>query len=259
MCQQCTSIHPALEELVTKHTRTGIQDIVGRADRLLQVCNQMEDRYRDAGIAFHKTERAARHAWENDTGEWAHHYANLEKAFLLDRYEDIFAPLEDMTKRLTKLRTKAQHVPSAASASQLMVALRHELLPPMEALLTEFKTFKYFISRLKMDAHALRTFNRQFYQVNDLGIRCAWYDPVVDIINNKRTVRNRSGECTLFADWVYSLPEAQRALKVQAGLDGFNPSGSLFEDRLFAYSMDLLWRANEGLLPDGSQAIQGVQ
>jgi hypothetical protein len=54
----------------------------------------------------------------------------------------------------------------------------------------------------------------------------------------------------LFTDWVYSLPEAQRALEIQAELDGFNPSSSLFENRLFVYSMVLLWRANKGFLSD---------
>jgi hypothetical protein len=46
------------------------------------------------------------------------------------------------------------------------------------------------------------------------------------------------------------LPEAKRVLEVQAGLDGFNPSGSLFEDRLLSYSMDLIWNGNEGVVSE---------
>src|ERR1044072_4759714 len=118
-----------------------------------------------------------------------------------------------------------------------MVAFWHDLAPPTDALITEFETFKQYISKLQSDAYTLRLFNKKYFQVNDLGVHNAWYDPVVDMINNKRTVRSRVGEFTLFADWVHSLPEAQRALEVQAGHDGFNPSGTLFEDRLFAYSM----------------------
>jgi hypothetical protein len=233
---------------VAAKARTCIQDVVGGADRLLRMCSNLEDRYRDAGIAFHKTERAARLSYERNFRD---HYANLEKAFLHDSYEGIFTPLTEIAKHLTKLRTRAQHVPSAAKADKLMLALRHELLPVMDASIGEFETFEQYISKLEADAHALQVFNRQFYQVNELGDRSAWYDPVLDIVNNKRTVRSCFGECTLFTDWVYSLPEAQRALEIQAELDGFDPSSSLYEDRLFVYSMDLLLPANQGLIADG--------
>jgi hypothetical protein len=212
------------------------------------MCNNLEDRYRDAGIAFHKTERAARLSYEHNFRD---RYANLEKAFLHDSYEDIFAPLTEIAKRLTKLRTRAQHVPSAFKAGQLMLALRHELLPVMDASIGEFETFERYISKLEADAHVLQVLNRQFYQVNELGNHSAWYDTVLDIVNKNRTVRSSFGECMLFIDWVYSLPEAQRALEIQAELDGFDPSSSLFEDRLFAYSMDLLLPVNQGLIADG--------
>ena len=49
------------------------------------------------------------------------------------------------------------------------------------------------------------------------------------------------------------------ALEVQAGHDGYNPSGTLFEDRLFAYSMDLIWRMNERFIPDRHQPSRGPQ
>jgi len=258
MCRQCTTIDPGSEASVSITFRVRIRDILDRIDHLLRCCNNLEDRYREAGIAFHKTERACRLACERNT-EWAVLYANLEKTFLIDSYEDIFAPLNDMVTRLMKLRIKVQHVPSAATAGELMVAFWHDLAPPTDALIAEFETFKQYISKLQSDAYTLRLFNKKYFQVNDLGVHNVWYDPVVDMINNKRTVRSRVGEFTLFADWVHSLPEAQRALEVQAGHDGFNLSGTLFEDRLFAYSMDLIWRTNERFIPDRHQPSRGLQ
>jgi hypothetical protein len=234
-----------LAEEVAKMARKNIQNMVERADTLLHMCNNFEDCYRDAGIAFHKTERAARHAMEHNTSQWGNRYATLEKAFLLDSYEDMFVPLKDRVRCLTELRTKAQHIPSAATAEQLMFVLRHEILPAMDGLITDCEAYNQWTQKLKEDANLLQMFNEQLYQVNGMGGRCAWHDPVLDLVNSKRTVRSRTGECTLFSDWVYSLPEAQRALEVQAGLDGFSPCGSLFEDRLFTYSMDLIWSTNE--------------
>ncbi|CAN9481955.1 unnamed protein product [Alternaria alternata] len=124
----------------------------------LDKLTKFERRFRIAGVAYHKIP-----------------------------YEDIFAPLKDMVTRLIELRIKVQHVPSAATAGELMVAFWHDLAPPTDALITEFETFKQYISKLQSDAYTLRLFNKKYFQVNDLGVHNAWYDPVVDMINNKRT------------------------------------------------------------------------
>jgi hypothetical protein len=102
---------PRVADKAAEKARNGIQEIVRRTDRLLSMCNGLEDRYREAGIAFHKTESAARHAMKHDTDQWGTRYTALEDAFLLISYEDIFAPLMGLIKRLTALRTRAQHVP----------------------------------------------------------------------------------------------------------------------------------------------------
>jgi hypothetical protein len=252
MCQNCTPMDPRVADKAAEKARNGIQEIVRRTDRLLSMCNGLEDRYREAGIAFHKTESAARHAMKHDTDQWGTRYTALEDAFLLISYEDIFAPLMGLIKRLTALRTRAQHVPSANKAHELLFTLESTLLPAINDLIANYENIERYMQKLEEGVHSLKVLNRRL-QVNDIGERCAWYDPVLDLVNNKRTVRSRTDEYTWFSDWVYSLPEAQRALEVQERLDGFNPSGALFEDRLFAYSMDLIWRANEGFVAGNAE------
>lgn len=82
MCRQCTTIDPGSEESCSITFRVRIREILDRIDHLLRSSNNLEDRYREAGIVFHKTERACRLACERNT-EWAILYANLEKLFLL--------------------------------------------------------------------------------------------------------------------------------------------------------------------------------
>jgi hypothetical protein len=189
-----------LAEEVAKTARKNIQNMVERADILLHTCNNFEDCYRDAGIAFHKTERAARHAMAHNTSQWGNRYAKLEKAFLLDSYEDWFFALKDRVRCLTELRTRAQHIPSAATAEQLMSVLLHELLPAMNSLISDCEAYNQWTQKFKEDVNLLQMLNEQLYQVNGMGERCAWYDPVLDLVNGKRTVRSRIGECTLFMD-----------------------------------------------------------
>ncbi|KAH6865200.1 hypothetical protein BKA58DRAFT_462849 [Alternaria rosae] len=240
-------------EAAAKKARTGIQELVERADSLLNLCNALEDRYREVGVTFHKTQRAARIAMENSENWSESRYTALEKAFLLESYEEIFAPLVALVKRLTELRTKVQHIPSSTEAHHLLFALEFTLLPRMNVLVSEYETFSNKLCNLEQDVYQLDVFNRQHFQVNELGERCAWYDPVLDIANSKRTVRSRDGEYVLFADWVYSLPEARRALGVQIEIDGLYASCTLFADRLFVYSVDLIWHANEGVVVGGAE------
>lgn len=246
MCQKCTPIHLDQAEAAAKEARVGIQEIVERADSLLNLCNALEDRYREVGVTFHKTQRAARIAIENSDNWSESRYTALENAFLLESYEEIFAPLMALVKRLTELRTKAQHLPSSTEAHHLLFALEFTLLPAMNVLVSDYEMFSNKLRNLEQDVHQLDVFNRQHFQVNELGERCAWYDPVLGLANGKKTVRSRDGEYVLLADWVYNLPEARRALGVQIEIDGLYASCTLFEDRLFVYSMDLIWHANEG-------------
>jgi len=253
MCPNCEPVPPEQADEEAKKARNGIQEIVERADSLLNLCNSLEDRYREAGVTFHKTQRAARIAVELNEDLDVSRYTALENAFIVQSYEEIFAPLKALIKSLTKLRMKAQYIPSSTEAHQLKFTLEFTLVPAMNVLVSDYETFSDNLRSLEQDVHELDVFSRQHFQFNDQGERCAWYDPVLDLTNGKRTVRSHHGEYVLFADWVYNLPEARRALAVQLEIDGLYASRTLFEDRLFVYAMDLIWHANEGYVVEGTE------
>ncbi|KAI4614057.1 hypothetical protein J4E80_006747 [Alternaria sp. BMP 0032] len=253
MCPNCEPVPPERANEEAKKARTGIQEIIERADSLLNLCNSLEDRYRDAGVSFHKTQRAARIALELNEDLDVDRYTTLNNAFVVLSYEEIFAPLMALVKSLTALRIKARLIPSSTEAHQLKFTLEFTLVPAMNVLVSDYERFSDNLRSLEQDVHELDVFSRQHFQFNDQGERCAWYDPVLDLNNGRRTVRSHHREYVLFADWVYNLPEARRALAVQLEIDGLHASRTLFEDRLFVYAMDLIWHANEGYVAEGAR------
>jgi len=253
MCPNCEPVPPEQANEEARKAHTGIQEIIERADSLLNLCNSLEDRYRDAGVTFHKTERAARIALELNEDLDVDRYTALNNAFIVQSYEEIFAPLMALIKSLTALRTKAQYIPSSTEAHNLKFTLEFTLVPAMNVLVSDYETFSNNLRSLEQDVHELDVFSRQHFQFNERGERCAWCDPVLDLTNGQRTVRSHHREYVLFADWVYNLPEARRALAVQHEIDGLHASRTLFEDRLFVYAMDLIWHANEGYVVEGAE------
>jgi hypothetical protein len=208
MCQDCATIHPALAPQVRTMARAGLLDLVTRIESVLQDADRIEDRYREDGVEYAMTQHRARDFCEGPT------LTRCKQAFgltLPSEYEELFAPLTDLARRLSYLRSQAQHVASAATAAHLLHVLSHELLAAMDALIIEFQAVEQRFSQLTADVAAIVDVSCQTFENDESGTRIAWYD-FVGFDEADRTLRSRAGEWQSFRAWVRCLPETQRSL-----------------------------------------------
>jgi hypothetical protein len=215
-------------EEVSKKARAAINDLILRIEKLQGVADDIEDRYRQSGLTYHRTQHEARRESDYEP-ELLPRRARCEEAFqftCVEEYGNLFEPLHSVVQRLSDLRSQAQHLPSIATATELMHQIYYEFLPKMGDLIAEFEEISKQFDQLHEDSNILLNYSKCGYSIDELDHRVVWHDavPTVPYRTSENVWRDQALRCEgfeyqLFRDWLQSLPETARAIRAGTSLD----------------------------------------
>jgi hypothetical protein len=215
MCFRCPSHSPdSTRELLESHK--DLQEFEAAFDRTLYLANQIEDKYRRAGLSYHFTQIEARQPSNFPQGN----LDMLKEIFEITRAEEylaIFAKLHDTVKALSDLRSS--HLRYSGTPEVLIHRIYGILEPGLDALDGELQVYWAELSDRLKDADTLFDISRAMHESENQGRRCAWQDasgPDPDY----RPVPSRKGdEWKKYHAWVWSLPETQRSVAAGRTVD----------------------------------------
>jgi hypothetical protein len=215
-------------EEVAKKARVAINDLILHIEKLQGIADDIEDRYRQSGITYHRTRYEARRVSDYEP-ELLPCRARCEEAFELtyvQEYKILFAPLHSVIQRLSDLRSQAQHIPSIATAAELMHRIHCEFLPKMGDLIGEFEEISKQFDQLHEDSNILLSYSKCGFSTGEPDNRGVWYDavPTGPYRTSENVWQDRALLCDgieyqLFRDWLQSLPETARAIRTGTTLD----------------------------------------
>lgn len=206
-CQNCGYLYPSGEQEDQREFRELIQYYIRTIGLIIRACIFCEEQYRADGLRYHKTQLDVRQ--DDELKGW---YGMTDATANASRLPNLDAYIQ----QLLRLLSDAEHVPSCSSAHELYHKVTDELAPAVGAA---HATLENHAEVFKAIENKVKEAEQASHQLIHRQLGTSWWTSVFDFNSGRYTVNKDAPEWAIFCNWVLSLPESRRSLKVGRNIE----------------------------------------